>query len=155
MMMRKFSAIAAAAIATVALSGACSNGASGSDSSDATLTINQPAAGSTVTVPFTVQFASSEQLGGTSTGLHHVHLYFDNNTNDYVIVEGTTVQVTKAPTGQHMLHLSLRNANHSAAGTETQIALTINGGAGGPSTAPSGESSPGPVQSSGSGGYDY
>lgn len=160
MKIRKFSALALAAIATVALSGACSAG--GDDSSGKpTLTISEPAAGTSVTVPFTVRFASSEKLGATSTGLHHVHLYFDDHSDQYLIVESDSVQVTDAPAGQHVLHLSLRNANHSPAGAETQMAITVSGGSTGPSTAPSGVSSPGPQSpapqqsDTGGGGYDY
>lgn len=153
MEIRKFSAAAVVALATVALSGACSSNDSGGKPS---LSISQPSAGTTVTVPFTVRFTSSEQLGASSTGLHHVHLYFDDHSDQYLIVESTSVQVTNAPSGQHVMHLSLRNANHSPAGAETQMTLTINGGSSSPSTAPSGVTSPAPAESSaGGGGYGY
>jgi hypothetical protein len=142
MKIRKFSAAALVAIATVVLSGACSE----SDSGEPTLSISQPAAGAAVSVPFTVQFASSVPLGDEATGLHHVHLYFDDHSDDYLIVESTSVQVTDAPPGQHVMHLSLRNANHSPAGAEIQMAVTVNGGS----------QSPAPRQSdTGGGGYDY
>lgn len=153
MKIRKFSALALVAIATVVLSGACSNSNDGSGSGDGgpTLTISQPAAGAAVGVPFTVQFASSVPLGDESSGLHHVHLYFDGNSDDYLIVRSTSVQITDVPAGQHVMHLSLRNANHSPAGAEAEVALTVNGGSGN-----SGSQSPAPVRSdTGGGGYDY
>lgn len=158
MEIRKFSAAALVAIAMVALSGACSSDGAGSGGSGKpSLSISRPAAGSTVTLPFTVQFTSNEQLGATSTGLDHVHLYFDDHSDRYLIVESTSVQVTDAPAGQHVMHLSLRNANHSPAGAEAQLTLTINGGSANPSATPSGVASAAPTPSSdgGGGGYGY
>ena len=142
----KFGVTALVAIMTAALPAACG---STDDSGAMSLSVREPAASATVTVPFAVAIDSSVPLGDEASGLHHVHLYFDGNSNDYLIVESTNVQVTNAPPGQHVMHLSLRNANHSAAGVETQVTLTISGAAGPSSPAPP------PSGSSGGGGYDY
>jgi hypothetical protein len=90
-------------------------------------------------VPFTITFTSSVPLGDESTGRHHVHLYFDGNDDDYLIVRDTTVQVQNAPAGAHTMHMSLRNANHTPAGAEAEVPLTItsagdSGGGAGPGT---------------------
>jgi hypothetical protein len=129
-----------------ACGGAYGGGSSGG-SGGPTLSITEPANGASVTVPFMVKVTSSEQLGTTESGKHHVHLYFDDNQNDYTVVESDTAKITNAPTGRHVLHVSLRNANHSAAGAEAQVELTI-GGAGGqtspsPGASTSSDSEPG------------
>jgi hypothetical protein len=128
---------------TAVLLVACGDdGAGSSGAGGPTIAITQPAGGTTVTVPFTVTFTSSVPLGAEDTGLHHVHLYFDGNSDDYLIVRGTTVQVTEAPAGSHTMHLSLRNANHSAAGAEAEVPLTIGGAGGQQSPAPTPSAAP-------------
>ncbi|NUT18826.1 MAG: hypothetical protein HOV77_06550 [Hamadaea sp.] len=142
----KFGVTALVAIMTAALPAACG---SDGDAGTMSLSVREPAADATVTVPFAVAFDSSVPLGDEASGLHHVHLYFDDNSNDYLIVESTSVQVTNAPPGRHVMHLSLRNANHSAAGVETQVTLIVSGTPGPSSPAPQ------PSASSDGGGYGY
>ncbi|GAB3410653.1 DcrB/PsbP domain-containing protein [Flindersiella endophytica] len=142
----------AAAIAVLGLTTACS----GNDAETAavpdsdggmTVSATAPKANATVKVPFTVKIDSSEQLGDEATGKHHVHLYFDDNEDDYLIVEQNSVQVKDAPAGKHVMHLSLRNANHSPAGAESEVDLTIQGG--------SKSDDSGSDKGSDDGGYDY
>lgn len=92
------------------------------------LTVMEPVSGATVTLPFRVRLDSSVPLGPTESGKHHVHIWFDDNEADYLIVESDVTQVTTAPSGQHTMHVSLRNANHSAAGVEATIPVTVGGG---------------------------
>lgn len=128
---------------TAVLLVACGDDGAGSSGAGApTIAITQPTGGTTVTVPFMVTFTSSVPLGAEDTGLHHVHLYFDGDSSDYLIVRGSTVQVTQAPAGSHTMHLSLRNANHSAAGAEAEVPLTIGAPAGTPSPAPTPSATP-------------
>ncbi|NUT32572.1 MAG: hypothetical protein HOV79_05795 [Hamadaea sp.] len=132
--------------------GACSDDSAGG-TDQMRVAVVSPAADARVALPFTVQIDSSVPLGDEASGLHHVHLYFDGNSDDYLIVESTTVQVAEAPAGAHTLHLSLRNANHSAAGAETEVPLTISGTGGTPPTSPAPtEPAPSPT---GDGGYTY
>jgi hypothetical protein len=148
----------AAVIAMMAATmAACSNDESSGGSAGTSLQVTAPAANATVTVPFTVTFDSGVPLGDETSGLHHVHLYFDDNSDDYLVVESTTVQVTNAPAGTHVMHLSLRNANHSAAGAETQVALTISAAPGGSPATPTAPASPTPsaAPSDGGSGYSY
>lgn len=119
--------------------GTTSPGGASNDAGGVSVAITEPASGASVTAPFTVTLTSGVPLGDENTGLHHVHLYFDDNSSDYLVVRATTVQVTKAPPGAHTMHLSLRNANHSPAGAETEVPLTIAAGGG--------SSGPGPVPS--------
>lgn len=103
------------------------------------LSISDPADGATVTEPFTVKFDSSVPLGPTNSGEHHVHLYFDGDDSEYTVVESDSAEVKDLPPGEHVINVSLRNADHSPAGVETKITVTV--GEGGSSGEPSSESS--------------
>jgi len=93
-----------------------------------TLSITAPDDGGEVSLPFTVEFDSSEELGPTDDGVHHVHIYWDGDDSEYTVVEADNVEVTEAPEGEHTLTASLRNADHSPAGVETEITLTVGSG---------------------------
>lgn len=96
-----------------------------------TLEITSPADGDSVEVPFTVEVASSEELGPIETGAHHVHVFFDGDDEEFLVVEGESVEVTDLPEGEHVVNASLRNADHSPAGVETEVTVTVGtGGAG-------------------------
>jgi hypothetical protein len=109
-------------------------------SSKHTLAVIEPVTTSSVTVPFTVKVATNVRLGTPESGDFHVHLYFDDNVNHYIVMTDPTQVVSDAPVGVHVMHLSLRNANHSAAGVETSIQVQI--GAGGSVATPSPTPSP-------------
>jgi hypothetical protein len=142
-------AAAAVLLATVtACSGAEGTAAEGGDLS---LSIAEPVSGANVAVPFTVKLESSVPLGPTESGKHHVHIWFDDNESDYLVVESDTVQITEAPAGQHTMHVSLRNANHSPAGKEVTTPLAIGGGA----PASPAPASPAPASSAPDMDYDY
>ena len=140
-----------APIALVACSNAASGDASGSGSSS--LSIMEPAKDAHVKLPFTVKVKSAEPLGPTDSGKHHVHVWLDNDSENYLVVESDTATVqpgmkatlTGKPLGltpgKHVLHVSLRNANHSAAGADTEIPIELDSGTG-PTPAPA------PTQSS-------
>ncbi|MDQ7908329.1 hypothetical protein RB614_27760 [Phytohabitans sp. ZYX-F-186] len=123
---------AAAAVLLLAAGGlAACGGDEGTDSGGSgsgggmTLTVLEPAAGADVAVPFTVKVDSSVPLGPSESGRHHVHIWFDGDEENYLIVESDTTQVAAAPTGEHVMHVSLRNANHSAAGVEATTRLVV------------------------------
>ncbi|MGW2092934.1 hypothetical protein [Promicromonospora sukumoe] len=112
-----------------------SDGSGGGGAGGMTLEITSPDDGATVEVPFTVDLSSSEDLGPTESGKHHVHVYFDGDDQEYLVVEGDSVEVTDLPAGEHEIDASLRNADHSAAGVETKIDVTVgSAGSGGGST---------------------
>jgi hypothetical protein len=135
----------AGAALTVLLAAGCGGGGTGGggygggDGDDAggggmTLEITSPADGDTVDVPFTVELTSSEDLGPTDSGKHHVHVFFDDDDQDYQVVEGTSVEITDLTEGEHVIHASLRNADHSAAGAETEVTVTVGSGGAGSDT---------------------
>ncbi len=123
-------------------------GAGGGGGGDLTLTIESPMEGEEVSVPFTIELASSVEIG---PGAHHVHIYFDGNEDDYTVVEATSYEVTDLPSGQHEIHASLRNSDHSETGVDTSVAVAVSGGAGGGEEEEEEEEE----DTGGSGGYDY
>ncbi|GAA2152698.1 hypothetical protein GCM10010403_19690 [Glycomyces rutgersensis] len=117
-------------------------GGSGGGSGDGpTVTIETPSDGDTLDTPFKVVVDSSEDLGPTDSGNDHVHLYFDDNDSAYAVIDsgnGEAFEVAAdSPAldgidpGEHTLHVSLRNADHSAAGAEDEVTVTIGDGSGG------------------------
>ena len=134
-MIRK--ALALAAVLVVACGGGAPSGNQTAGGATETteggalsVSIDSPADDSEVSVPFTMKLSSNVELGPTETGLHHVHVWFDDNTQDYLVVEKDSVKVTDLAAGQHKIVVSLRNADHSPAGAETEITVTVTGGGG-------------------------
>ncbi len=110
---------------------------SGGGSGENTVSIVEPADGSTIQIPFKLQVKSGVSLGSTESGQHHVHLYFDGNDKKYEVVESDNMEITSSSKavdglqpGQHEMNISLRNADHSAAGADTKIMVEV-GGSGG------------------------
>jgi hypothetical protein len=126
-----------------------------STSSKYTLAVSEPGTSSEVTVPFMVKVKTNVRLGTPASGDFHVHLYFDDNVNHYIVLTSDTSQVTDAPAGVHVMHLSLRNANHSAAGVETSIQVTIGSGGSVASPKPSPPVSPTPTATDDPYQFDY
>jgi hypothetical protein len=128
---------AAAALALAGCGGDDDNGEAGS-SGGPSVAIEEPADGDTLDVPFTLVVDSSEELGSTDEGLHHVHVYVDGNDDSYEVIEspaGEDVEIdADSPAlegiepGEHTLEVSLRNADHSAAGAEDEVTINIGEG---------------------------
>lgn len=123
---RRYSLAAVLALLAVTMPAACTQEASGG--SAPTLSVSEPGSNSSVIVPFTLKVDTNVRLGDPASGDYHVHAYFDDKVNEYIVMTGKSTQVMKAPAGEHVLHLSLRNANHSAAGVETSVTLNIGSG---------------------------
>lgn len=97
-----------------ALSTACGDG----EELDPAVEITSHTDGDVVAVPFEVTVAASVELGPTDFGLHHVHVWFGDDEESYLVVEGTSVEINNAPEGEHPMHVSLRHADHSPAGAD-------------------------------------
>jgi hypothetical protein len=124
-------------LAVPLLAAACgseANGASGGDDG-MEVSIDEPTDGAELTTPFTVEVSSSEEIGPEDTGLHHVHVFFDGNDDEYQVVTSESVEVEDLPPGDHTIGVSLRNADHSPTGAEAEISVTVvegeDGGTGG------------------------
>lgn len=146
---------AAAAVLMATITACSGSEGTAAEGSDLSLSIVEPASGATVAAPFNVKLESSSPLGPSESGKHHVHIWFDDNEADYVIVESDTVQITDAPAGQHTMHVSLRNANHSPAGKEVTTPLTIGGAPASPAPASSAPASSAPASSEPEPDYTY
>jgi hypothetical protein len=121
-------AAAAAALLAPAVLVACGSDDESAAAGGTSLSTAQPAKDATVSLPFTVKVDAGVPLGPTESGKHHVHLWLDNHANDYLVVESDTAEITSGQMaslsgkplgvspGMHTIHVSLRNANHSAAG---------------------------------------
>jgi len=116
--------------------------ASASTAGGLSMTVAQPASGTSVSVPFDVKVNSSVPLGATTTGLHHVHIWFDGDQSKYIVVESDSTQIKTLAMGAHTMHVSLRNANHSAAGVDVDVPIMVTGAGSGASSAPGGTPSP-------------
>jgi hypothetical protein len=144
-------ALAGGAVAVLAtgLLGACGNteasGGSGTGSDSPSLTITSPSEGDTVGSTFTVKWDSNVDLGEPETGKDHVHVFVDGNSNDYTVVGGDSFEVTGLSDGKHTVDVTLQNADHSPAGAEDQVDVTVSGSGGSMS----------PSDSSGGGNYGY
>lgn len=139
-MRRPRSLFAATAALALVLAGCGSTGdastsGGGSGGDGPSVKILKPADGDTIGVPFTLAVDSSEELGTTESGNHHVHIYFDGDDTAYEVIEsgnGEDHEITAdSPAlrglepGEHELDISLRNADHSPAGADTKITVTI------------------------------
>jgi hypothetical protein len=107
--------------------GGSSNTDAGAGGGDA-LSISAPEDGAEVSLPFTLEMSSADPLGAPETGDHHVHVFFDGDDSAYEVVTSDTFEVTDLSPGEHTLTASLRNADHSPAGTDVTIDLTVAGG---------------------------
>ncbi|HEX6325974.1 MAG TPA: hypothetical protein VFZ72_05335 [Jiangellaceae bacterium] len=127
--MSKARVMAVAAIGLLAAAcGGDNDAATATGDDGTTLSITAPSDGAEVSVPFTVEIDSSEEIGTTDTGLHHVHVYWDGDESAFTLVETDSVEITDAPEGQHTLSASLHNADHTPAGVEVDITLTVGEG---------------------------
>jgi len=145
-------ALAGGAVAVLAggmLAGCGNQSSSGSSSgSDSpTLSITSPKEGDTVGSSFMVKWDSNQSLGEPDTGKDHVHIFVDGNSSDYTVVGGDSFEVTGLSPGQHTVDVTLQHADHSSAGADDQVDVTVSGSG---TSSPSDDSS-----SSGGGKYNY
>lgn len=150
--LRLFAVFAVLALLAAAC-GSDANAASGG--SDLSVSITAPEDGATVGSSFVVNLSASVPIGDPSTGEHHVHLCFDVDTcgDQYVLAYQDHVTIDTLAPGEHTILASLRNADHSDAGSTDMITVTVsaNGGTG-TATGSGGGSSGG---SGSGGGYGY
>jgi hypothetical protein len=108
------------------------------DDGEPTVEIVRPADGAEVSVPFTLVVDSSEDLGPSSSGNHHVRLYVDGDNGTYEMIEagnGEEYEVTAdspalagVDAGEHTLNVSLRDADQSDTGAQAEVTVTISPG---------------------------
>jgi hypothetical protein len=146
---RALAGVAVAVLGAGLLSGCGDQSSAGSSSgSDSpSVTITSPSEGDTVGSDFMVKWDSNVSLGDPDTGKHHIHIFVDGATSDYTVVGGNSFEVTGLSPGDHTVDVTLQNADHSSAGAEDQVDVTVSGAGG--SNSPSDDSS------GGGGGMNY
>ncbi|MEO3854075.1 Ig-like domain-containing protein [Acrocarpospora sp. B8E8] len=106
-------------------------GASGSTDTGAegapTVTVTSPKDGDTVNQPFTLTFTASVPIGPPDSGLNHVHIFTDGNTDDYTVVTTPTFTIKDLPAGRHTVGVTLQHADHSPAGASDEITVQVAG----------------------------
>ena len=127
--MRTTARMGAAAVATVAALGllaACGDdeASAGSDGGSG-LTITTPDDGATVGTTFDVTWDSDVELGEPDTGRDHVHVFVDGHSNDYTVVGGNEFTLEDLSPGEHTVNITLQHADHSSAGQEDEISVTV------------------------------
>jgi hypothetical protein len=123
----------AAALGLALVAAACGSESKGDAGNGAAaggsdLAISAPEDGADVSLPFTLELDAAEPLGAPDTGDHHVHVFYDGDDSEYEVVTSDTFQVTDLSPGDHTITASLRNADHSPAGTDVTINVTVTGG---------------------------
>lgn len=128
----------------------------GSGGADPQLAITSPADGTTVRPSFTLTYDTSVELGPTDSGQHHVHVFVDGQTTEYAVVPTNRFRITNLEPGEHTVHATLQHADHSPAGAEDEITLTVGGSGGAGGTSNNGTSPGGGYSGYGDGsGYGY
>jgi hypothetical protein len=110
---------------------------SGSDD-EMTITLSEPADGTEIGSPFDVEVDTTVDIGEPDTGLHHVHLYYDGNTQEgeYDVVYEPTFTVERAlDPGEHTIEAVIANADHSLTDARDEATVAVGDagtGGGGP-----------------------
>jgi hypothetical protein len=160
-------ASALALVAVIALAGAAACGddddtteAGAGGGAEMTISVTEPTDGAEVGSPFDVEVDTSVDIGEPDTGLHHVHLYYDGNTDegDYDLVYDPTFTVERELSpGEHTIEAVVANADHSLTDARDELTVTVGdagaGGSGGPGT--TADDSDATDTTTGSDPYDY
>jgi hypothetical protein len=113
-------------------------GAGGESGDDMTISVSEPADGAEVDTPFDLALDTGVELGEPDTGLHHVHIYYDGDTDegDYDLVYGPAFTVERPlDPGEHTVEAVIANADHSLTDARDEITISVGGaGAGTPGT---------------------
>jgi hypothetical protein len=107
-------------------------GSAGGTGGDLTISVAEPTDGAEVGTPFDLTVETSVPIGEPDTGRHHVHLYYDGNTQDgeYDLVYDPTFTVDRAlDPGEHTIEAVIANADHSLTDARQEIAVTVGDGA--------------------------
>jgi hypothetical protein len=129
---------------------AACGGDSDASSGPASVTITSPSDGATVGRDVAVSWQTNEKLGPPETGRDHVHVFVDGHSNDYTVVGGNSFTVKGLTPGQHTIDVTLQHADHSSAGAEDEVKVSVSPSGVSPTTPPSSEDTP-----SSGGGHGY
>jgi hypothetical protein len=143
-------ALSATTLVALSMPAACGgdSDATSGDGGSPSLSITSPDDGDTVGGDVEVTWDADVELGPPDSGLEHVHVFVDGQSDDYTVVGGNSFTVEGLSPGEHTIDVTLQHADHSSAGAEDHVDVTVNG---------SGGTDDGTDQSDddSSGGFDY
>jgi hypothetical protein len=114
--------------------GSADAGSGGESGGETTISVTEPADAAEVRTPFEVEVDTDEELGEPDTGLHHLHLYYDGNTQegDYDVVYEPTFRVDRdLGPGEHTIEAVVANADHSLTDARDEVTVTVGDAASG------------------------
>lgn len=95
---------------------------------EASLEVQTPGDGDTVTVPFEVRVNTDVTLGPIEDELHHLHVWFGDNQSDFDMYVSDTAQISSAPNGETTMWVQVHTFDHQPASEPVGVPLTIQGG---------------------------
>lgn len=103
------------------------------------VSVTRPDDGGTVGDTFDVEVDTDVPIGEPDSGRHHVHLYYDGNTQEgeYDVVYEPTFTVEGLDAGEHTIEAVVANADHSLTDARDEVTVTVGdapAGGGGPTT---------------------
>jgi hypothetical protein len=114
--------------------GSADAGSGGESGDETTISVTEPTDDAEVRTPFEVEIDTDVEVGEPDTGLHHLHLYYDGNTQegDYDVVYEPTFTVDRElDPGEHTIEAVVANADHSLTGARDEVTVTVGGAASG------------------------
>ena len=91
------------------------------------VTITSPQNGAAVGSSVPIKFTTSVPIGPLDTGKDHVHVFVDGNTNDFAVITAHQTTVKNLSPGKHTIGVTLQHADHSPAGAQDQVTVTVRG----------------------------
>jgi hypothetical protein len=114
--------------------GSADAGSGGESGDETTISVTEPTDDAEVRTPFEVEIDTDVEVGEPDTGLHHLHLYYDGDTQegDYDVVyePSFTVDRDLGP-GEHTIEAVVANADHSLTDARDEVTVTVGDAASG------------------------
>lgn len=98
------------------------------DDANASLVVNEPQAGETVTLPFELAVSSDVELGLIADQVPHMHVWFDDAMDQMMIIEGDGDLIDSAPDGATTLRVQVHTHDHQPISEVVEVPLTVEGG---------------------------
>jgi hypothetical protein len=95
---------------------------------DVSLDVVTPGDGDTVTVPFEVSVDSDVELGRAADEMHHLHVWFGEDQDDFDLYESDTARISDAPNGETTMWVQVHTFDHQPASDPVGVSLAIEGG---------------------------
>lgn len=161
---RRAGVVGAALAATLLVAAGCGDDdattAGGTGGDEVSIAIASPVDGDEVGRSFDLEVDAGVPLGEPGTESHHLHVFYDGNTQDgeFDMVFDTTFTIDRLEPGEHTVEAVIANADHSLTEARDQVTLTVTDepmGAGDPGGSDGTDSDTDATDSDTGTGYDY